>query len=1417
MCEIRGHPEKGRLFLVDTGAMISVLPKKIYDQIDDYYKSDMQEATKTVRAGNNSRCDVKGVAHIDFKIADTYYKHPFYVCGDATQPILGIDFQAKYDMYLRPKSNKLCIGDKSIPCYSNHGYMQTAKVALIQKYTVPPDAEVILKARVKGQFSHDNKTCILSPRRTQDKANGLLVCRSLITPRSKTIPIRILNYTDRPIRLHKNKVVGEIEPVVCYEQINTDCDEEKCTCNCSCIPTPTKSDLSQMEAPCCHYLDQMTSDEQFEFVSTYSLEKTDLVYKSFECDVNIPDHIKELYLKTVPHLENAHQRNRLAYIFSNYQDVFAKHSDDVGRTDLVKHHIDTGDAKPVHQRCRRFAKSHIDVIREQVKKLAANDTIRPSNSEWASNCVVVGKKDGGYRVCIDYRGLNAVTVNPDSYLLPRIDDTLDALHGAKYFCTLDLIWGYHAVQLTEESKHKTAFHAPYCNPSQWEYNYMPFGLVRAPRTFQRLMDRVIHDLEYQMALCYLDDIIVYGPTLDVCMDRIQIILDRLRDANLKLKASKCILFAREVKFLGHIISKDGVKTDPAKVEAVLERHPPKTKKQVKSFLGIVNYYGRFIKDLAAIAAPMYALTCKNTPFTWGSAEQTSFETLKGKLASAPIMAYPQQGKMFILDTDASQYAFGAVLSQLQIDKSGNEVERVIAYASKKFSDTERMYCARKRELLAIVNAVKHFEVYLRGPTFLIRTDHASLKYIKTIKDLPAQFYRWTFYLEEYSYKLEIRKGVLHSNADALSRGCHGKDCICADILHYERKHNIRPGKQFDANVDPVLSFECNNFISRTLTKSCSKGECFVRAFKLNPQYSAAELGVMQENDPDIGPVYRAFKSNPDKKPPWKEVSGESAATKSYFNEWTRLTIHGDALYRVWESANGLNNFKQLLVPRKLQQEFCHKIHDTSVTAHMGRRKTLHSLLHFCYWYKMVYDVRYWIQTCDICQRRKPLQPKAKAPLQIQTSGEPNERIAMDIIGPLIQTPSGNRYVLCITDYFSKYTQAIALPNQTAETVADRVTKHWLHVYGEPNEIHTDQGTNFESSLMKELCEVYQIEKTRTSPYHPQSDGQVERFNKTIMNLVFALNQETEKWDEILQLAVTAYNSTIHESTGFTPNLLWFGRELRFTIGRIVPDPTDNETQTYCDYIKKLKSKIQKAFDVTRSNLKRSAMYYKKYYDKNAYVYDYKPGMKVLLFDHTQVEKGTKKLGPKYVGPYFILDRVGTVNFRVQDLEKSNPRVVHHNRLRLFNTKEPYDVPEWVQKLSKSKDLPKSYSPTLIEGKPMFHEEPVPESMKVKAKILPRKRRTVKLPTQPGKRKRPGRPKKSEPPPLDLETDQRTEDSPATLAKRRPGRPKKLPNPNQTSIQVPNPKSETKSDNRLKSDSGIKTKSGRTVRQPSRYR
>ena len=1348
--ELRAKNRLGKYFLVDTGATISILPLALWMDVAEGEKTPMQPTTMKIRAGNDTNCDLRGKSHVAFYIDGKQYTQLFYICADATAAILGMDFQAKYDMYLRPARNQLFIeGNKQIPCFEAPSFKARSRVQLHDTYLLAPSEEVIVPGRVKGaseRFNH--KVCMLEETNAYSQRTGANVCKVTVIPQQGMVPVRILNTSDEPVRLWKGATVAMMETITQAENIEDDvrpeqAEVEPCTCTCTCINTGTEcAQLAQRV--CCHELSKKTSiQEQYEYVTNSLEDQEGETYKQFEDDPEIPGYLKELYTNSISKLTSPLQRSRLAKVLCDYADCFAKNADDVGRTNLVKHDIDTGDHRPVHQRCRRFCRSHIQVIRDHVAKLSANGTIRPSNSNWAANPVVVDKKSGEKRLCIDYRGLNAVTMNPDSYMLPRIDDTLDALSCSKFFCTLDLIQGYHQVELNEKDKHKTAFHAPYCNPSQWEYNYMPFGLIRAPRTFQRLMDRVIQGLEYTTALAYLDDVIVFGRSIDETIDRLIVVLERLRSANLKLKAKKCLLFQTEVKYLGHVISAEGVATDPDKIKAVVEWHPPRTVKQVRGFLGMVNYYNRFIKNLAELADPLHRITKKNAKFVWGKEQQQSFENLKAVLASSQVMAYPNEQDMYILDTDASDIAMGAVLSQMQMQETGRYQERPIAYASKKFNPREPNYCARRRELLAIVTMVKHFDVYLRGGSFMIRTDHASLRYIRTLQNLTPQMFRWIMTLEQYSYSVEIRKGVLHLNADAMSRGCHGNGCICAELLAFERRHNIQKSHYIaEDELGPVEVFECGNPMSKEVDSKCTPEVCMVHAFRLQPQWSAQELAQYQDADPDIRPVRIWFKENPNKKPEWEDISGYSAATKSYLADWDRFVLQDDVLYRRWESQDGLRKTNQVFVPMKLKWDICNLIHNTEAVTHLGRRKTLHAMQHFCVWYRMHMDVALWIRACVKCQSYKKLVPKPKAPMQIRLSGEQNERVAIDICGALTQTERHNQYVLVVTDHFSKFTEAYPIPDQTALTVAKTLVNNWFLKYGPPNELHSDQGTNFGSALMNEVYRVWRVYKTRTSPYHPQGDGQVERYNRVMAkNVAILVDEEPESWDQALGYVAYAYNATVHESTGFTPNLLWFGRELRSMIGELVPCVEDRNTETYAEYALRSKKFLELAYAAARETSKKSAERTKTYHDRNLREFVYEPGDKVWVEDHSPKARGTRKLVQQYDGPWYILDKLGDVNYRMSLGPGCPIRVLHHNRLRPYETlpgRDKREIPDWIMKTSFTLRLRAE-----IEGYRFVKRSMLPgrrplRCCRKRARIIAAQKKTMI--TKAHKRCRPGKPR-----------------------------------------------------------------------------
>ena len=395
---------------------------------------------------------------------------------------------------------------------------------------------------------------------------------------------------------------------------------------------------------------------------------------------------------------------------------------------------------------------------KQIDEMLKKDVIQPSSSPWASGIVMVTKKDGSKRFCVDYRKLNDITVK-DAYPLPRIDAALDQLSGAGWFSCLDLNSGYWQVEVDEADRAKTAFVS---RRGLFEFKTMPFGLCNAPATFERLMETVLAGLNWQICLIYLDDIIVVGKTFDDMIRNLDEVLQKLHEAGLKLKPRKCQLFAKRVDFLGHVISGEGIQTDPKKTQAVREWPRPESLHEVRSFLGFCSYYRRFIPKFAEISKPLHKLTEKNQKFLWTKECNAAFETLKEKMVSSPILAHPDFTKPFILDTDASDQAIGAVLSQRIEGK-----EHVIAYASRTLTKSERRYCVTRKELLAVINFVKYFRHYLYGRAFTVRTDHGSLRWLMKFKNPEGQIARWLETLSSYEFKIEHRPGRVHRNADGL--------------------------------------------------------------------------------------------------------------------------------------------------------------------------------------------------------------------------------------------------------------------------------------------------------------------------------------------------------------------------------------------------------------------------------------------------------------------------------------------------------------------------------------------------------------------------------------------------------------------------------------------------------------------------
>ena len=917
---------------------------------------------------------------------------------------------------------------------------------------------------------------------------------------------------------------------------------------------------------------------------------------------------------------SAVEKERMFALLQEYADVFSFASSDLGRTSVLQHRIDTGNAAPVHLPPRRVPQARREEVRRLLQEMLHSGVVEPSEGPWSSPIILAKKKDGSLRFCVDYRKVNAIT-RKDAYPLPRVDDTLDMLGGSKFFSTLDLASGYWQVEVAPEDRAKTAFTT---SEGLYQFKVMPFGLCNAPATFQRLMDRVLGGLKWSSCLVYFDDIIIVGSTFDDHLRNIGSVLMRLRGAGLKLKPAKCNFCQQQVSFLGHVVSSRGISTDPSKTEVISKWPTPQSKRELQQFLGLANYYRRFIKHFADIAKPLHRLTEKNATFEWTETCQLAFDKLRKCLMSSPVLAYPDYSKQFVLDTDASDCGIGAVLSQVNDDQS----ECVIAYASRSLSRQERRYCVTRRELLAIVEFVQHFRQYLLGRQFTLRTDHGSLVWIRNFKEPEGQVARWLERLAEYDFAVVHRRGSQHSNADALSRlPC--RQCGRSDETQEEVAAETGP---ITAGAVSVLPFQT---------------------------HTPEEMTRLQMEDPIVGPVYQAVKNG--KLPSHDELSILGRESKLLLQHWECLLIKDDMLWR--KQLEG-RDVLQLIVPYSLHPTVLKDIHEGAAGGHLGERKMLGRLKERFYWPGCSEGVREWCRACARCAMRKSPAPKNRAKLQSLRAGYPMQIVCVDIMGPLPITDKGSKYVLVAADCFTKWVEAYGIPNQEAGTVAVKLVDEMFCRFSPPEQVHSDQGRQFESELLKEICSLLQIKKTHTTPYRPQGNGMVERFNRTLLDmLATTVNDHPADWEVYIRKLCFAYNTSIHSSTGYSPFFLMMGRQASIPIDLMFPVNKEQEKEVPA-YVHQLREGLQSAYALVREQCETEHQRQKAIYDKKAHGRPYEKGDLVWLFSPAVPRGHSRKLHHPWKGPFVVVDKIGITTYKIKPSRNSGKcQIIHFDRLK----------------------------------------------------------------------------------------------------------------------------------------------------------
>ena len=1161
--------------LVDTGSDVTIAG----DDVARRFGWRIQEhATKTVKIANDEEMIIYGIVKIPLHVGGRRVKSEILITPDLSGLIIGVDWLKKQGEFIwnfRVGKIKFEAGDW-LELQEEEDSRQIRRVYISKDTLIPASGQAEVDVRVKHKTPGDKPYLGYVENSEIPSLNNVFSARSLIPAQFSDIKISILNTEKRSQVIPKGTEIGILQEAELVEEVE---------------------EFSKKIA--------RISEENI------SLEENEVINKMM---ADLPDELTD------------EQRDKVKNVLIQNRKILSTGEYDIGRTHLVEHRIDTGEHRPIRQPLRRHAFQHLTYIKDEVTRMEAHGIIEPAASPWASNVVLVRKKDGTLRFCIDYRKLNSVTYK-DSYPLPLIDNCLNALAGSSWFSTLDLRSGYHNIPIAEEDRDKTAFVTP---GGCFRFTVMPFGLTCAPSVFQRLMDVVLCGLSYLTCLVYLDDIIVFGRSFEEQLTRLNEVFERLEKANLKLKPSKCSLCQRSVQFLGHVVSKEGITMQEEKIAAIRDWPPCQTVSEVRAFMGLSGYYRRFVKDFSSLASPLYSLMKKDVDFVWTDDCQQAFVELKKRLMNEPILALPQNDKTYILDTDASDYGLGAVLSQQQ-----DEGEKVIAYASKTLSRAEQKYETTRKELLAIVYGLRQHKQYLLGRHFIIRTDHAALTWLRKTAEPMPQLARWLAFIEQFDYEVVHRPGLRHGNADGLSRRPH-----------------------VDEDAEEV----------RVLRKKPSSG--FVLAEE--------SLPLAQQKDPELQGIV-GFRLRSNTPPVNDELQTESELTKRLVTKWDRLLVINGLIYlRDKPVKPGEPTSLRLLLPRSKVEEALRLCHAGTTGGHFCSRKTHDQVRRRFFWDNWKGDTERFCRQCDECVKYHRGKLAKQGPLRPVIPGTPYERWYIDLTGPHPRSDRGNIYILTCMDSFTKWTEAFAIRNKEAETIARVLVEQLFNRFGTPLSILSDQGKEVDGRIMNEICNLFGITKLHTTPYKP-STNQVERFHRT-MNSILAktVSDHHRDWDSHLSFALAAFRATRHDSTGYTPNFLVLGREVRAPPDLVYGHPNDEPDENYDAYVEKVRENSVAAFSEVRQSLQRSAQRSKRYYDIGVKPKRFEIGQWVLYFNPRKFRGKQNKWVRQFEGPYLVVATPTSLTAKIQRSAKTKLKTVHIDKLKAYAGNPPKS---WILPIS----------------------------------------------------------------------------------------------------------------------------------------
>jgi hypothetical protein len=888
------------------------------------------------------------------------------------------------------------------------------------------------------------------------------------------------------------------------------------------------------------------------------------------------------------------QKEEIYALLGEFPEVILDADQPLPRSSIICHEIDTGTSLPISVPPHRVSPAERQVIEQEIERLLNRQVIEPSESPWAAPVVMVPKPNGKWRFCVDYRKLNAVT-RKDSYPITRIDDALSALSGNRFFSSLDLPDSFWSIPVKESDVPKTAF---ICHAGLFQFTRMPMGMSNSGSVFQRAMDAALSGLKWKVCICYIDDIIVFSKTFQEHKEHLRLVLGRLKAANLCISLSKCFFVSENIRYLGHVVSAEGVRPDPGKVNAVKQWPSPSSKGEVQSFLGLTSYYRKFIPNHASISAPLRQLIKTETRFVWDQACEDAFQRLKELLMEEPLLKHPQFDMPFIVYCDASLFGLGAVLAQ-DID---GEIHP-IAYASRALLPAEAKWHIRELEALAIIWSCEYFRPYIYGSKFKVVTDHSSLQWLMSVTK-PGRLSRWALRLQEYDFEIEHRAGKLHSNCDALSR--RPQEATAVEIMQVTRRTSAR-----ESTIDWAPEQNSDDL-------------CLAIKRLISAESASGSSGADRELGANV------------------EKAAEAIDNK--------CTVREDILYFVDKNLG-----ERIFVPSHLVKRILEANHGSLLSGHQGIAKTTRRVIGRFFWPGVRAEVKRFVVGCTSCGRHKTSaarnRPGLLQPIEVTRA---NEVVSIDFFGPLTKSVDGKEYVLTMVDFFTRWVVTVAVTSTKAKALATKFIEEWVCRYGIPRFVVSDRGVQFVQSIFQCMVQSLGVQHNMSAPYHHQANSRAEKYHDYLGPALAQACEDKAKgsrsgisgtWTTVLSGVTFAYNTSFVEVIGTSPFYLTFGRhpdrEAAVLRGGSIRVTKENALNYGVEVVENLRRARGRAEELQRAAFKKM----KAYYDKNRREIELAEGDYVMVERHGET---LKKHEPSFKGPFVIGKKIDARNYMVSD-------------------------------------------------------------------------------------------------------------------------------------------------------------------------